>query len=201
MDSLSFDEKVILTLYQKFYAEEYPAPANARQIGEPERMTDEHVKAQKMCYLLNLSGICVGGFNYTWNTYGPYSPGLQAELRELDRKHDLVRDYYDLRLSDAVIFSDEDENSLFWSSDQESIKQLVDALEIPEDGAAVRDWMELLGSMAYISQNVFPHGQFAWVNEELVSRKHQYNDEEANKKAWNILLGAHLLSTRTVQTT
>ena len=194
MPGLSFDDKVVLTLYKKFFGENYPAPEELAHGGAPENLTDGHVKAQKMCYLLDLSGLRVGGYTYSWNTYGSFSPGLQAQLRRLDRLPADVSAYYGQDLSDSVLFANEGDENIFWAEDQRCIHSLIAALCIPQNSGEARRWIELLGSMAYISQNVFPHGEFEWVCDELVRRKPQYSNQEENRRAWDVLYSANLLS-------
>lgn len=188
MGNLTFEEKIILVLYKKFYGEEYSINEQCAQ----KELTDKHVKAQKLCYLLSLYGLEIGGYNYSWDTFGPYSPRLQACLHELDRKYDDVRSFYNLQLDDSILFSNS-EGGLFWESDKIRIDSFFDLIKNP-DGDNNRDWMELLGSLAYLFHNVFPQGDFSLINEELVLRKNKYNDTKINKKAWSTLLQAKLLS-------
>ena len=192
MVDLSFEEKAVLTLYQKFYDEEYPVPKDKRELEESERMTNDHVKAQKMCYLLNLAGLNIGGFSYSWNTYGPFSPGLLVVLRGLDRKYMQVRAYYDKKLSDDVLYSSSID-SVFWPESKTVIQTLKEALRISENKERIRDWVELLGSIAYISINEYPHGCFEWINDELKQRKRKYINDDENNRAWEVLRSANLL--------
>lgn len=194
MPCLSFDDKVVLTLYKKFFGENYPGQQPPVQGGEPEDLTDKHVKAQKMCYLLDLAGIRVGGYTYSWNTYGSFSSGLQAQLRELDCKSAEAVDYYNKNLSDDILFAAEGDENIFMPKDRDTIMSLLTVLHIPQGNKEAREWVERLGSMAYISQNVFPYGRYEWVRDELVRRKSKYDQEDKNKEAWDILSEAKLLS-------
>lgn len=191
MQSLSYGDKVILTLYQGFYGEKYHSDISA----STDDMTCEHVMAQKMCYLLSLKGFRIDGFEYTWNTFGPYSPGLQANLRSLDARNDLAIQFYAEQQKLAAPFQREI-NNLYANArlDGEQLGSLIEGLEIPEKKKQKRNWMELLGSIAYISHTVYPHGPFSWVQEELFSRKSQFNNQEQNIKGWKILDHLELLS-------
>lgn len=54
-EPLSYEDKVILTLYKEFFGEEYDGSEEAKTM------------AQNMCFLLSLKGFRIGGYHYTWN--------------------------------------------------------------------------------------------------------------------------------------
>lgn len=179
MDSLSFTDREFLTLYKRFYGTRYPGdtslPSSEDNISS---MTPPHVRGEKLCYILDLCQLSIGGYSYTWNYHGPYSPGLLAQLRELDGKQDEINSFYDQDLPDSIIFTnDRNPQSLFWADDQQRIDKLLDDLALPKDEREAGEKMELLGSLAYISLNVIPGAPYEEVVEELIARKPKYAAE------------------------
>lgn len=193
MHNLSFDERVILTLYKKVFKENYPVLESSSQ--DSAKMTEPHIKAQKMCYLLKLYGLNVGGFHYSWNHYGPFSPGLLAQLRALDRDGQAIDQFYKEYPGDKAVFSDaDDSDSLFMAGDKARVERFVETLDIPAHKDNECNWIELLGSLAFLSNSMFSGAPFEWVNKELIKRKPQYTNTEENKLAWDTLSKAGLLS-------
>lgn len=194
MSALNFDKRVILTLYKKFFGEDYPADGGQ---NSADRLKDVHIQAQKLCYLLKLRGLNVGDFGYSWNHYGPFSPGLQAQLREMDRVGKEIREFYQNYPGDQAIFTDEDlAGSLFMADDRARVEKLAEALEIPAHKGERRDWVELLGTLAYLANAELPGVPFQSVEKLLVKRKPQYADSARNRRAWDLLCRAGLVSAR-----
>lgn len=192
MSNLNFVDREILFLYKKFFGTRYPGdvgtPSPSEQIGA---MTPPHVRAEKMCYALDLIQLPIGEYSYTWNYHGPYSPGLLAQLRELDEKVEDIAAFYDEDLSDDVAFTDADEpRSLFWKEDRERITEFLKVLNLPEKEQDAGEKMELVGSLAYISLNVLPGASYERTVAELMARKPKYAKEEMLgniEDAWKIL--------------
>lgn len=180
MAKLTFDERAILTAYRRFYGENYLAQEGTN--------TDTHIQAQKMCFLLSLRGVSIGDFGYSWNYHGPYSAGLQSQLRALDQHADLVSEFYDSYQDECVLFSDGNEASaLFTTKQRDLIDELSRSLKVLECGEDKRKWSELLGSITFLGRYVFPGADFNMVNRELQKRKPQYSDNNYNYSAWTLL--------------
>ncbi len=178
MFELNFDQRTVLTLYKVFFGIEYPTSECQ------ENRTDVHVEAQKMCYLLKLRGVSVGDFYYTWNHRGPFSPGLLVLLRSLDENHQNVQDYYSSansrsssKLSDMTL----------------KAQKLSGDLQLNEHKADRLRWIELLGSLAFLSNSVLPGAPFDLINERLRIKKPQYDNDGENRYAWNILCDTKLI--------
>ncbi len=192
MASLSFTDREFLILYKRFYGTRYPGdtsvPSPEDNIGS---MTPSHVRGEKLGYILDLCQLSIGGYSYTWNYHGPYSPGLLAQLRELDEKKDAIDSFYDEDLPDNVIFTnDTNPKSLFWADDRQRIDKLIDDLHLPEDEREAGEKMELMGSLAYISLNVMPGALYDEIIKELIVRKPKYAAEGMASKievAWATL--------------
>ncbi|MBD5479647.1 MAG: hypothetical protein HDR08_16400 [Lachnospiraceae bacterium] len=171
---LNFNQKSILDLYPKFYGKRY-------QCGlAGEEATQEHINVQKMCYLMKRFGISVGNFGYSWDTYGPFSPGLQVALHDLD-----------MRNEDVELFYEETEREQFYADNR--IERLISVLHLAEHGQDLERWMELLGSLAFLSYSVLPGEDFDCVRQELTARKSYFNDVDEEFAAWSILKEADML--------
>ena len=180
MLALSYNQKAILNLYKRFYLEGYPSG-----IASDHTATQTHINSQKMFYLLKMYGVNVGDFCFSWNYHGPFSPGLLATLRSLDLQKHNIEDYYSN--------SDSSDNEMLFSDDNNKIEKLIDLLELKHHLENLSNWMELLGSLVYISNSVFPYEDYTLVVRELKNRKDKFFCEEENANAWHVLEKAKLL--------
>ena len=180
---LSVQEEVILALYRMLYGKPYDChPA----IGE-DGINAVHVNAQKASFLFSEMMVPAGNYGFCWNHRGPYSERLQGDLRLLDQKEDLIRQYY----------SEFDENpqekldALFNCGQQEKIERASDAAReiVREEKGG-----ELLGSLLYIGRTVLPGRSFEQVNDELQLRKEYFDNPEQSKRAWRALQELDLVS-------
>lgn len=180
MSNLSYNEKVILNLYERFYFEKYPFTSNDDGIT-----TQTHINSQKMCYLLKMHGVNLANFCFTWNFRGPFSPGLLALLRSLDQQKQNAEEYYSKRSGL--------ENKLLLSEDNDKVDELIELLNLRSHKDDLPRWMELLGSLAYLSNSVFPYENDVLIINELIKRKNNFDNREENIEAWHTLEKAKLL--------
>lgn len=180
MGVLNFNQKKTLAAYKCFYNSMYDTNT------EKGNNTEMHILVQKMCYLLKVAGIQIGNFDFCWNVYGPFSPGLLSFLRSIDKHDPAVKDLYD---------KDDENLENFLSGQKESINDLRKQLKIDNHQNDQLKWLELLGSLTFISRTFLPGAPFEEVNKKLIYEKSAYNDENYNKEAWEILQNAKLLST------
>lgn len=180
MAILTYNQKLILQLYNDFYGMQYPFFG----VGHDEERTRTHINAQKMCFLLQLIDLDIGEFGYSWNYHGPFSPGLLAALRSLDAREEAAKEYYK---------SDSNIKELLLEEEIESIHLLMKKIALQDHSEDISKWMELLGSIAYLSNSVLPGEDFIKVNEELKRRKSMFEDDTINICAWDTLKKAGLL--------
>ncbi len=179
MTTLNFNQKRTLAAYECFYGNRYVTHS------EENSNTGTHVETQKMCYLLKVAGVEIGDFEYSWNIKGPFSPGLLALLRSMDRRDAEVLDFYEKSLG----------NDYLQSGQLSKIDELRNILEIDSHSGQHLQWVELLGSLTYISRAKLPGAGFKEVNQRLIQEKPEYGDEDTNQHAWELLSKANLLST------
>lgn len=186
MGNLIFEQKAFLALYKRFYGQSYPAVIQGN--------TDVHVQAQKMGYLLSLVSIFIGDYGYLWDTYGPCSAALQDDLRFLDSHPEKVAEFYDEYPSDDRLFVPDGESGGFFSQSQgEMVDHIVKKLKIREHQEDIREWSELLGSLAFLSNCNMPGAPFAKVNDALALKKAQNNDTAINRTAWKALMAVNMI--------
>ena len=184
---LSFEEKSILVLYKRFYNTNYVPARNGN--------TEEHIKAQKMSYLLSLSSIVPINYGFVWDSYGPFSPFLQYNLKTIDEKDaDVISFYSSINNDDAVFTPDDSIDGFFSITQKNVIDSISSKLLMKEYANDLKSWSELLGSIAFIYHNNMAYDDsFDSVNHTLLEKKPQYSDIQANKKAWDCLVSAGII--------
>ncbi len=199
-NELGFDERRFLELYRRFYGDRYPAVKDGNQ--------NAHVKGQKVVYLLMLKQMYVGDYGFVWQRYGPCSDALQKLMRRLDRNPKPVKAFYErfpdnVALNPALYSDDPNAKRLFSRGDAAKIDALRAELNLPkederrEDGdTPVRRWMELLGSLAYISNTRLPcaNEERIWQELESAKSKAKYKNAPERENALQTLRSAALLS-------
>lgn len=177
MQNLTFNQRTVVDLYSQFYEVSYPEHFHQQDA------TQVHINAQKMCYLLKKGGIEIGDYSYSWNFHGPFSPRLLSLLHSLDEQEETVRRYCD----------SSDHSAIFSQDEQEKISTLIQKLHLREHTDDRSNWMELLGSLTFLSHSVLPGEDFLIIAKELKERKPQFNDDVMNQEAWDVLKSADLL--------
>ena len=124
---------------------------------------DNHVLMQKSIYILECMGLDIGDFFFQWDQHGPYSVELSNLVQE-------------------ELAQTEENEMLFSTYAKDAITQTKALIERGiELDCAVLSWMELVGSVHYLSKSVFiPGGDIIG---ELMSRKPQFSDMEINNAA------------------
>lgn len=198
---LGFNERRFLELYRRFYGEPYPAAEDKNQ--------NAHVKGQKAVYLLMLKQVNVGDYGFTWQQHGPCSDALQEMMRELDKAPKSVAEFYQNfpgdDASNKTLYSDDSNmQRLFCLEDAGKIDAVKKALVLPEEHSTqeddsdtpVRRWMELLGSLTYISTTRLPGAseERVWAELQKAKSKVKYLDAPEKDKAFQVLRLADFLS-------
>lgn len=178
MATLIFDQKRMLLAYKTFYGEPYIAPSSQRN-------TDIHVISQEMCFLLKMIGINIGDYSYSWNTHGPFSPGLLVLLRTMDRIPNEIENFYISFEEYGYILNQEARNKII---------HIRNALKINEHLNDRLDWVELLGSLVYLANVELPGASC----DEVFERLKMYKGVEINsiekKSIWEMLKTEKLLA-------
>lgn len=198
---LGFNEQKFLELYRRFYGEPYPA----KRVEN----TNAHVKGQKAVYLLMLKRVNVGDYSFTWQQHGPCSDALQEMMCALDLAPTSVAKFYqkfpDNAVSDGALYSDDPNTQrLFYKEDAAKIDTVREKLDLPEEHEAekkdgdtpVRRWMELLGSLTYISTTRLPGAseERVWAELKKAKSKAKYLNAPEKEQAFQTLRSAELLS-------
>lgn len=199
---LGFNERRFLELYRRFYQTDYPAADDNNQ--------NAHVQGQKAVYLLMLKHVGVGDYSFTWQHHGPCSDILQNMMRELDKRPQAVEAFYRSFPSDdatrnKLYSNDANAQRLFFPEDGERIDAAREQLGLSkktgdtlnQDGdTPVRRWVELLGSLAYISATRLPTAgeERVWAELQKAKSKEKYRNAPEKEEALQVLRAAALLS-------
>ena len=179
MATLTFDQKKMLLAYKTFYGEPYIAPSSQTN-------TDIHVISQEMCFILKMKGVNIGDYSYSWNTYGPFSPGLLVLLRTMDRIPSEIENFYISSEEYGYILNQETRNKII---------HIKNALKIDEHTNDRLDWVELLGSLVYLANVELPGASCDEVFKRLKMYKGIEPDGIDKKSIWEMLKTEKLLAT------
>ena len=129
---------------------------------------EDRLEMQKSIYLLQDMGISVGDYRFMWYKHGPYSQTLQNDILNIKNTSDVY---------------------IKFSADAEKVIAALKAVIFKKDiNYNPSQWIECLGSLKYIKDNILP-STFGdeKVLEELRKRKPHLNHDEENKIALNTL--------------
>ncbi len=126
---------------------------------QPDQFEDR-LEMQKAVYLLQNMGISVGDYRFMWYKHGPYSQTLQNDILSLQRVDDINIDFS----ADA-------------KREIETLKNVIfkKGLEYSES-----QWVECLGSLHYIKENLLPSsvGDEVILNELKKKKPHLCNNKD-----------------------
>ena len=129
---------------------------------------EDRLEMQKAVYLLQNMGISVGDYRFLWYKHGPYSQTLQNDILNLQSTKDI-----------DVEFS---------SDAKREIRALKNAIFKEDLQYDTCQWVECLGSLQYIKENLLPSSATDEVIlNELVIKKPHLNRTEENKCALQTL--------------
>lgn len=166
---LSFEEMAYLSLYLELFNRCYD-PRDERKYEVGPGILVRHTEMQNMVYLLELLRISFQ-YGFSWNWRGPYSPGLQALLNELDQKEIKIEVFYDLYNQKRDVFCNTYEDQLnstlseYYTKGQ--IEKIANASLALEDILKEEEGSEWLVRIAYLAKTVIPGANLSEVINEL----------------------------------
>lgn len=129
---------------------------------------EDRLEMQKVVYLLQNMGISVGDYKFMWYKHGPYSQILQNDILNLYNIDDI-----------DIEFSSDAKREI------EALKNAIFKDNLKYD---ISKWVECLGSLHYIKENILPSSaKEEDILEELVDRKPYLNNDEDNVVALQTL--------------
>lgn len=130
---------------------------------------EDRLKMQKAIYLLQNMGINVGDYKFIWYKHGPYSQTLQNDI---------------LNIQQAA-----KDNDIEFSSDaNRAIEKLKQALSKEKAKYDMCQWIECLGSLQYIKENILRSSATDdEILDELQNRKPHLDKPEENHMALQTL--------------
>lgn len=175
-DILSYEEEMILFLYEGLYDKEYSPFDN--DVND-KKILIRHINVQKANYIFYLLGMYVGDYYFGWGEAGPYSISLQKTIKELDNKVGLIKDYYvDLKKNKKTVAK-----KIFRENQISYIESVIKSLN---SITTIKNGSEVLASLAFINKNYCPNCGKNVVIEKLIELK-PYLKGFNNKQAWSKL--------------
>lgn len=129
---------------------------------------EDRLEMQKAVYLLQNMGISVGDYRFLWYKHGPYSQTLQNDILNLRGVEDI-----------DINFSDDAKREI------ETLKKVIfkEGLKYNES-----QWVECLGSLHYIKENLLPSSaEEEIILDELKIKKPHLSSKRDNKIALQTL--------------
>lgn len=176
--TLTYHQRVVLFFYREFFSSDYLEDCKKYHDCD---VNIAHIKMQKMIYILNVNGIGIGNYAFSWNFKGPYSLELMDFLKGVESidTNSIEKDCWE---------------SLGLKVFENNVQLLIRKLKIRENNND-EDWIELISSIIYLSQVVFPGLCKDEILDELFVRKTQYKGrEKLCDEAWKILSNEGLLT-------
>ncbi len=135
---------------------------------QPNIFTDR-LKMQKTIYILQNMGISVGDYKFMWYKHGPYSQTLQNDILNIKNTDNInIAFSYDAEKEITLL-----KNAIF----EKTINYNIDK------------WIECLGSILYIKENLLPSSSSdKIILKELKERKPHLNNDDDNKHALQTLI-------------
>lgn len=134
---------------------------------QPTRFEDR-LEMQKAVFLLQNMGISVGEYKFMWYKHGPYSQTLQNDILAIQNIKEIKIEFS----SDA----------------KKEIDALKKAIFRDDLDYNVSQWIECLGSLQYIKENLLPSSvDDATLLDELKKRKPHLNIDRDNEIALQTL--------------
>lgn len=146
--------EVLKEIYQEVLEEDFSFELSKR------------IKLQKVVYLMEVMGVYVGDYSFSWNKYGPYSIALDSDAYRCSQNSEVKK----------VNFTDEAKN--VFAKIRKILSQKV--------GYDDELWLESIASLhylKYVSRVAYTDSD---IINELMKRKARMDDVEGNKAALRI---------------
>lgn len=145
-------------LLQSVFENIFERPFKAREFND-------RLEMQKAVYLLQNMGISVGDYRFIWYKHGPYSQRLQNDI--LSKSTEYV-----------------DEKIEFSSDAKREMNLLQEAISKKRVQYDESQWLECLGSIQYIKENLLPSSaKDETILLKLESKKPHLNNKQDNRLA------------------
>ena len=186
---LSFYEKLFLSFYDELYNKYYDV--------NDERMYDigpgilvRHVEMQNVVFIFQTQGL-LNNFAFTLNWCGPYSPGLQALLNELDKKSDEIRNYYqeyDKKKygSHYNKYEEQLNDSLANLLEKDDINIVAHTCYLLDDIITQNFGIEAMSNLIYVFKTVLPGESFPNIIKYL-EKQGQHYDSNLLERIWKYM--------------
>lgn len=179
---LLYEEQRLLMLYRYMIRKEYNINNHHRY--ENTNNLQNHMEMQHAIYLAD-SLLWINQYGFVWDSHGPISLGLEANLNKIDKKKNEVLEFYSY--FDDNIYSNDTINKLKYYYELSKIKHLEKFIKLTYDILKEPKGIELLADLAYIGSKMLPGMKFESVNKELQQFRPIFNNNELNKFAFRCI--------------
>ena len=167
---LAKHERAILGLCEIFYRQQYTKL--------------KHDAVRNMLYLLYRKGIHVKSYPYVCDTNGPCSAELEADLKELDMKQDLIMDFYEADLTVHAV-------PAAYLAAAECMREVLRC----DDESDVIAWTAMLAMLSCLAEHeVGNENSIIVCNRYIMMKPHA--EYESVKRAWQVLEDAKMTFTK-----
>lgn len=104
-------------------------------------------------------------------------------MRDIDRNSDEVE----------IFYAENHQNPILPKELKQEILKIRAMLELERYKFCLLHWVELLGSLLYLSRSMLPGANYELVNKKLMAYKNDYCNSDENHRAWKALQAANLL--------
>ena len=179
---LLYEEQRLLMLYRYMIRKEYNI--NNHHKYENTNSLQNHMEMQQAIYLAD-SLLWTNQYGFVWDSHGPISPGLEANLNKIDKKKNEIVDFYSN--FDGNIYSNDTINKLKFYYELSKIKYLEKFTKLTYDILKKPKGIELLADLVYIGSKMLPGTKFEFVNKELQHLRPIFNNNDLNQFAFRCL--------------
>ena len=155
--AISFKEGFTLATYLELFNRCYNLE-DKRKYDVGKQILVRHVEMHNVIFLLKNLGI-TSEYSFMWDWKGPYSPGLENLLNNIDKKETAIENFYE---------EYNDKRNSFYNNRKQQLKELLYYLEdfqiekivmastVLENILKEEMGSEILAGMIYLEKNVFP---------------------------------------------
>ncbi len=172
---ISFEESFVLSTYLELFNRCYNLEDKRKYNADPQILV-RHIEMHNVIFLLQnlLQALGITSeYSFSWNLKGPYSPGLENLLNNIDKKETAVENFYEEYNSKRNNFycnRKQQLQELLYYLEDFQIEKIVVASVTLENILKEEFGSEILAGMIYLEKNIFPHTDLSTIVAELNKR-------------------------------
>lgn len=172
--NLYYDERFMLALYLEYFGREYNVH-DEREL-KLRFLSNElmrYVEMENVVFLVNQMGVKVGDYDFSYNI-GPYSPGLLKDLYVLDKKEDLIdefyEDYNETREKCYATYEIQLERLLSDYCEEDATRKIAVSSYALQEFLHRKNGSIIIGMMIYLYKTIYSYSSKGTIQIELINR-------------------------------